>query len=66
MKHLMMYFGKKDYNIVHFPFNYDFVMWKTFPSPRIMDRDIKKWLRNIPKHGVANWQVSVPVQEINS
>lgn len=62
----MMYFGKKDYNIVHFPFNYDFVMWKTFPSPRIMDRDIKKWLRNIPKHGVANWQVSVPVQEINS
>ncbi|KAK7585943.1 hypothetical protein V9T40_000122 [Parthenolecanium corni] len=56
MKHLMMYFGKKDYNIVHFPFNYDFVMWKTFPSPRIMDRDIKKWLRNIPKHGVANWQ----------
>ena len=56
--HTMMYYGKKDYPIVHFPFNFGFVGLTIFPSPKEYDDLIKKWLDNMPAGGVANWVVS--------
>lgn len=56
--HTMMYYGKKDYPIAHFPFNFGFVGLTIFPSPKEYDDLIKKWLDNMPAGGVANWVVS--------
>ncbi|KAK7585939.1 hypothetical protein V9T40_000118 [Parthenolecanium corni] len=56
-KHTIMYYGKQGYNIAHFPFNFGFFDWTSFPSPRMMDTTIKRWLKHMPKNGVANWQI---------
>lgn len=57
MKHTMMYYGNQSYPVVHFPFNFDLVGLKTFPSPKAYDNLIKNWLDNMPAGGVANWVV---------
>lgn len=54
----MAYYGTTDYKITHFPLNVGFVKMEKFPTPKSLDDRIKYWLKNMPAHGVANWNVS--------
>lgn len=54
----MKYYGSEKYPIVHFPFNFEFVVANDYFTSIELHEKITGWLENMPKHGVANWVVS--------
>ncbi|KAK7585942.1 hypothetical protein V9T40_000121 [Parthenolecanium corni] len=56
LKYTMKYYGKENYNVVHFPLNFLLTSVTPFPSSKILYNLIKDWFRKIPARGIANWQ----------
>lgn len=53
----MKYYGTDNYKIVHFPFNFNLIFTTIDLSPKSLDTSITGWLKRMPEHGTANWQV---------
>jgi len=54
---VMRYYGNETYKITQIPFNFDLIFMNEYPTPKIFDRLITKWMKEMPPGAVANWLV---------
>ncbi|XP_065221389.1 maltase 2-like [Planococcus citri] len=55
INHTMAYYGRDNYGITHFPFNFEFVDLHNFVNATLYADVILRWLKNMPKDATPNW-----------
>lgn len=57
----MAFYGRRDYLIAHFPFNFWLVPPEKYRNASSTQKFIDYWIHNLPETGVPNWVVSISV-----
>lgn len=53
----MAFYGRRDYLIAHFPFNFWLVPPEKYRNASSTQKFIDYWIHNLPETGVPNWVV---------